>query len=323
MEERNTVQRKLRQTQLVETLDHDLKTQAEKMQYLGQDIQEISNKVKRTRGILKENQALTKENHRLQRELSHYKNESLTLQTRLAGREQALQTVDAEVQILQKQLNEERAKNQDYNESLQSLTLRIRDESDATTTQINHLQNQIAHFQAQIAAKDDHICELKARHLNQIAAQDVKMQELKKAHLVQLDLQDRKIRDFNLQLEAEKQNFLDKLSTQKTENNQLLRTLDASNKDIALLQQTLQNTEKSLKFHQKFKTQYEDEKARNNCTVQNMRENLEMYLKMNTDYERCITKMQQMEAKIIQLTKENNNLRENLIIGNPSVKISR
>jgi chromosome segregation ATPase len=86
-------------------------------------------------------------------------------------------------------------------------------------------------------------------HLKELAVQDATIRELKNTHLAQINIQDRKIHDLNIQLDTQKDTFLDKISSHKAENSQLLRTIDASNKDIRILQSTLQKTEQSLKFH--------------------------------------------------------------------------
>jgi cell division protein FtsB len=100
-------------------------------------------------------------------------------------------------------------------------------------------------------------------------------------------------------LQQEKVQFLESISTHKAENAHLKRSIEVTNQDMNLLRAQLAKTEQSLAFHQKFKIQFEDEKARNNCNTQSMRDNLEVFQKMNTDYDRCLFKMQEMESKII------------------------
>jgi predicted RNase H-like nuclease (RuvC/YqgF family) len=109
------------------------------MQFLGDDIKDITNKVKQNRIIVKEHAILLQENERMIREIDIFKADLLTLKTRLASRENAIKTQEQEINILQRQLLEERTKNQDFSESLQSLTIRAKNESAASTTQIGHL----------------------------------------------------------------------------------------------------------------------------------------------------------------------------------------
>lgn len=284
MEEKNTIQRKMRQTQLVQILDDDLKSQTEKMQDLGQDILQISQKVKATNIYIKEHGILTQQNHKLLSELAHYKKENMDLKTRQTIADSNLLKQESEIKLLQRQLIEEKARNEDYNESIQELTLRVRSETEVTNTQISHLHSQIAHFQAQLSSKDDQIHDLKQ------------------------------------ELAVQKNNFLEKISQEKHENAQLRRTLDVSNKDISILNSKLEKGDQEILYLKKFKLQYEEERAMSNCVSQNMRDNLELFVKMSQDYDLCLRKLSEMEGRIVKLTKDNNVLRETLVIGKPLVR---
>lgn len=118
------------------------------MQDLGQDIKDIQEKVKVTSVYVTEHQILSQQNERLSQELNKCLTENLSLKSKLASRDTAINQLDIQLSNLQRQLLEERARNQEYNESLQELTLRVKSEADITTTQIEHLQAEIAVFQS-------------------------------------------------------------------------------------------------------------------------------------------------------------------------------
>lgn len=99
--------------------------------------------------------------------------------------------------------------------------------------------------------------------------------------------------------------------------------MDGCNRDIVLLKEELEETKKQLRICQPFRSKFEDERALNNCTKKSLEENLELFIKVSTDYDTCLVKMQEMEQRIISLIKENNSLRENLVFRQSSAERRR